>query len=55
MNTRIVGSEEAQIGTWGWTASLQIRYDGFHFCGGTVIDERHIITAAHCFSWIHKQ
>ncbi|CAF2967029.1 unnamed protein product, partial [Rotaria sp. Silwood2] len=55
MNTRIVGGEEAQIGTWGWAASLQIRYDGLHFCGGTVIDERHIITAAHCFPWIHKQ
>jgi secreted trypsin-like serine protease len=57
MNARIVDGEEAQAGTWGWAASLQLnrQYGGKHFCGGTIIDERHIVTAAHCWPWIYKQ
>lgn len=57
MNARIVNGEEAQIGRWGWAASFQLteRYGGQHFCGGTVIDARHIVTAAHCWPWIYEQ
>ncbi|UJR34760.1 hypothetical protein I4U23_027538 [Adineta vaga] len=57
MNARIVNGEEAQIGTWGWAASFELKsdYGGAHFCGGTVIDEKHIVTAAHCWPWIRKQ
>jgi secreted trypsin-like serine protease len=55
MNARIVNGEEAQIGTWGWAASFQLtsQYGGEHFCGGTIIDEQHIVTAAHCWSDIY--
>ncbi|CAG0891524.1 unnamed protein product [Darwinula stevensoni] len=44
---RIVGGENARIEDIPWQVSIQ--YDiGFHFCGGSIMDELHIITAAHC-------
>lgn len=45
---RIVGGREAVLGEFAGKVSLQNR-QGYHFCGGTIIDERHIVTAAHCF------
>ncbi|CAF4469514.1 unnamed protein product [Rotaria socialis] len=42
---RIVGGVEAVPHSWPWIVSLQIRD---HFCGGTLIDTRHVLTAAHC-------
>ena len=42
---RIVGGSEAVPNSWPWLISLQY---GDHFCGGTLIDTRHVVTAAHC-------
>ncbi|CAF1130996.1 unnamed protein product [Rotaria sp. Silwood1] len=42
---RIVGGVEAVAHSWPWIVSLQ---SGDHFCGGTLIDNRHVLTAAHC-------
>ncbi|CAF3431607.1 unnamed protein product [Rotaria socialis] len=42
---RIVGGTEAVAHSWPWIVSLQSRD---HFCGGTLIDNRHVVTAAHC-------
>lgn len=37
---------EAVDGPHPWMVSLQHR--NFHFCGGTLLDEWHVLTAAHC-------
>ncbi len=48
--SRIVGGELAAGATWGWAASLRYASSGSHFCGGSIISESHILTAAHCTS-----
>ncbi|PWA25523.1 hypothetical protein CCH79_00021002, partial [Gambusia affinis] len=44
---RIVNGEEAVPHSWPWQVSLQ-DYTGFHFCGGSLINENWVVTAAHC-------
>jgi len=43
---RVVGGWEAQPNSLPWMVSLL--WFGSHFCGGSIVTNRHIITAAHC-------
>uniref|UniRef100_T1J964 Peptidase S1 domain-containing protein n=1 Tax=Strigamia maritima TaxID=126957 RepID=T1J964_STRMM len=47
---KIVGGQAADKGEYPWQVSMQrTSWSGaFHFCGGAIIDERTIVTAAHC-------
>ncbi|XP_027474678.1 chymotrypsinogen B isoform X2 [Zalophus californianus] len=45
--SRIVNGEEVVPGSWPWQVSLQDS-TGFHFCGGSLISEDWVVTAAHC-------
>merc|ERR1711988_855237 len=43
---RIVGGFEAQENQWPWQVALFI--DDAWFCGGSIISENYVLTAAHC-------
>ena len=45
-NSRIVGGGFSQKGSWPWLVSLMDE-EG-HFCGGTILSNTRILTAAHC-------
>ncbi|XP_019821370.2 serine protease 55 [Bos indicus] len=45
--SRITGGIEAGVGEFPWQVSIQARNE--HFCGGAILNEWWIITAAHCF------
>lgn len=45
---KVVGGQQARLGEWPWIAVLF--NGGKQFCGGSLIDNRHILTAAHCIA-----
>lgn len=55
VETRIVGGKPAQAGQWPWMVALVEReeaddYKGFA-CGGSLIAEKWVLTAAHCVEY----
>ncbi|XP_056022442.1 chymotrypsinogen B-like [Ostrea edulis] len=43
---RIVGGDPALDGEWPWQVTFQ--NDRGHFCGGTLVSDQWVVTAAHC-------
>ncbi|XP_070534296.1 low-density lipoprotein receptor-related protein 2-like isoform X2 [Ptychodera flava] len=50
VRNRIVGGENAIDGHWPWMVSIHNNLYGTHWCGGVIIDNEWIMTAAHCLS-----
>merc|ERR1711962_1568873 len=51
-HTRIVGGTNARPGDWPWQASVHYSWSpgiNRQWCGGTLIDEEWVLSAAHCF------
>ncbi|XP_052675870.1 fibrinolytic enzyme, isozyme C-like [Crassostrea angulata] len=50
--SRIVGGQVADPGEWGWQVSIQYDYSNTwrHICGGTLIQQNVVLTAAQCVS-----
>lgn len=52
LNWRVVGGSNAALGQFPYIVSL--RRSGSHFCGGTIVSNVYIISAAHCTTgWVH--
>ncbi|XP_062136285.1 venom protease [Drosophila sulfurigaster albostrigata] len=51
---RITGGRPAEADEWPWMAALLREGFSFVWCGGVLITDRHVLTAAHCLENIKK-
>ena len=45
---KLVGAEPAEKDDWPWMAAMLYSDKNQQFCGGALISDRHVLTAAHC-------
>lgn len=45
--TRLAGGQPADPKEWPWMVAL-LRRNSIQYCGGVLITDRHVLTAAHC-------
>lgn len=45
---RIIGGEDAKVGQFPYQVSLRQKSMNNHFCGGSILSKRFLLTAAHC-------
>ncbi|XP_013794361.1 proclotting enzyme-like [Limulus polyphemus] len=48
--TRIIGGRISDVGAWPWMVAifLKSKYAEYLYCGGSLITQKHVITASHC-------
>ncbi|XP_059144990.1 ovochymase-2-like [Physella acuta] len=53
--SRIVGGQEAAVGSWPWMLSIvDLEFPG-HICGATLIHPQWALSAAHCFQRVYSR
>ncbi|KAF5287417.1 hypothetical protein FQR65_LT12242 [Abscondita terminalis] len=53
LSERIINGQDAIEGQFPYQVSLRTYYPKRHFCGGSIIKNHWVLTAAHCFKGLH--